>query len=106
MATRRSPLEAARAAGTLVPGRREQPGLVAGVATHLAVSLFWGALIRLGVRRVRRHRLLFGAAAGAGIAALDLGLIARCYPALEALPQAPQWADHIVFGAIVAAAKP
>jgi hypothetical protein len=68
--------------------------------------MFWGTLIRVGVRGVPRHRLLFGAVAGAAIAALDLGVIATRYPALAALPQTPQWADHLVFGVVVASASP
>jgi hypothetical protein len=42
-------------------------------------------------------------AAGAAIAALDLGLVARRFPAIRALPQAPQWADHLMFGAVLGA---
>ena len=34
-------------------------------------------------------------------AALDLGVVARRYPAIRALPQGPQWADHLLFGAVV-----
>jgi hypothetical protein len=45
-----------------------------------------------------------GALEGAGIAALDLGVIApRRAPAIAALPQVPQWADHLAFGALVGA---
>jgi hypothetical protein len=49
----------------------------------------------------RRHPVVAGASAGLGIAALDLGVIAKRYPAVAALPQAPQWADHVAFGAVV-----
>jgi hypothetical protein len=105
IATRSDALEAAMAAGTLVPGHRDEPRLFTGMAMHVGVSLFWGALIRVGVRR-SQHRLLFGALAGAGIAALDLGVIARRYPALRALPLGPQVADHIMFGVVAAAARP
>jgi hypothetical protein len=50
-----------------------------------------------------RHRIATGALAGAAIAALDLGVIARRYPAIHALPQAPQLADHVLFGGTVGA---
>lgn len=51
----------------------------------------------------RGHEPAWGAAAGLAIAALDLGLIGRRVPAVAALPQAPQWADHVAFGAAVGA---
>ncbi len=50
-----------------------------------------------------RRRVLFGGLAGAAIAALDLGVVARRVPAIRELPTAPQWADHILFGATVGA---
>jgi hypothetical protein len=96
----RSPLEAARAAATLLPGRRDRPGVVAGVAVHVAVSAAWGVV--LGVTLPRRHAVVWGAAAGAAIAAVDLGGVAAPrVPAIAALPQAWQWADHVAFGAAV-----
>jgi hypothetical protein len=99
IATRRGILTAARAAGTLLPGRGDQPGLVAGAFVHVGVSTFWGLV--LGVFLPRRHTVAWGALAGAGIAALDLGVIGRRRPAIAALAQAPQWADHVAFGATV-----
>ena len=95
------PLRAARAAGTLVPGRRDRPGLVAGAIAHVAVSAFWTAVATLVARR-RRLGPFSGALGGAAIAALDLGFVApRRYPAIAALPQGPQWADHLAFGALL-----
>ena len=47
--------------------------------------------------------LVSGAMAGAGIAALDLGVIGRHIPRIRALPQLPQVADHICFGMVAAA---
>ena len=88
------------AAGTLVPGRRDRPGLLAGLTAHTAVSAVWAPLVAMAVGR-RRHPVVAGAIAGLGIAALDLGVIAKRYPAVAALPQAPQWADHVAFGAVV-----
>ncbi|SDU61852.1 hypothetical protein [Jiangella alkaliphila] len=70
-------LAATRAAGTLLPGRRSRPSVAGGVAGGLA--------------------------AGAAIAALDLELVGRRYPAIRALPRGPQWLDHLAFGAVVGA---
>ena len=43
-----------------------------------------------------------GRARGAAIAALDLVVVfAETGPAIAQLPQVPQWADHLVFGALV-----
>jgi hypothetical protein len=97
------PLAATRAAGTLVPGRRERPSVVAGVAVHAALALWWTAVLTTGLRRLHGG-VLAGAVGGAAIAALDLGILARRYPTVRALPQAPQWADHLAFGAVVGAA--
>jgi hypothetical protein len=47
--------------------------------------------------------MLWGAVAGAAIAALDLGVVGRRVPAIAELPSAPQVADHVVFGAVVGA---
>jgi hypothetical protein len=46
---------------------------------------------------------MWGAVAGVAIALVDLGLLARAFPRIRALPQVPQIADHIAFGAIAAA---
>lgn len=98
-------LAATRAAGTLVPGRRERPGVVAGLAVHALLSLWWGAVLTVVVRRVGGGAAT-GALAGAAVAALDLGAVGRRYPAIRALPQGPQWADHLVFGAVVGGTVP
>ncbi|MDQ6696841.1 MAG: hypothetical protein M3Z46_05225 [Actinomycetota bacterium] len=100
-ATGRDVLEAARAAGTLVPGHRHRPGLVAGGAVHAAMSLLWAGAIAAGVRR-RPVRPLQGAALGMAIATLDLAVVGRRYPAIRALPAIPQWCDHVAFGSAVA----
>lgn len=94
------PLAAARAAGTLLPGRRNRPGLVAGAVAHSAVSAFWTAVL-VAVNRRRRLGVTGGAVAGLAIAALDLGVISRRFPSITALPRVPQWLDHVAFGAIV-----
>lgn len=102
LATGGDPLAATRAAGTLVPGRRHRPGLVAGVAAHLVVSAGWTAALAAADRR-RRLGPLGGAAAGLLVAALDLEVVGRSYPAIRALPRLPQWLDHAAFGALVGA---
>src|SRR3954468_7197180 len=84
----RHPVEAMRAAGSLLG----KPTVPRGVVAHLAISLWWGlVLARL---LPRRPSLAAGAAAGVGIAALDLGVIGRWFPRIRALPAAPQVADH------------
>ncbi len=74
-------LASTRAAGTLLPGRRDPPGVVARAVAPGGNT---------GV--------------GGGHAAPDLGVVApRRAPAIAALPQGPQWADHLAFGALVGA---
>jgi hypothetical protein len=98
--TGRSPLAAARAAGTLIPGRADRPSVAGGLAVHAAVSAGWAGV--LGLVLPRRHTVAAGALAGLGIAAFDLVVVGgRRRPAMGALPQAWQWADHVVFGAAV-----
>lgn len=98
LATGRDPLEAMRAAGSiLLPSeRRTLPLVVAAVPVHLALSLGWAfALDRAGVRGVRA-----GALAGLGIAAFDLGVVSRRIPRVRALPLGPQALDHLAYGAV------
>jgi hypothetical protein len=99
LGTGRSPLAAARAAGELL-GR---PGLARGVVAHALVTLWWtGVLAALVPRRAGAGAAaLCGALGGAGIAALDLTIARRRFPAIAALPIGAQVADHVVFGAIV-----
>jgi hypothetical protein len=91
-------LAATRAAGTLAPGGK--PGVVAGAAVHLVVSAGW-TVVLAAVNRRCRLGVLGGAVAGLVIAAVDLELAGRHYPAVRELPRVPQWLDHIAFGAIV-----
>jgi hypothetical protein len=98
LATGRDPLEATKAAGSiLLPHETRTPVLVAAaVPVHLALSLGWAlALQRAGVRGAAR-----GAVAGLAIAALDLGVVGRRYPRLRGLAIAPQLADHVAYGAV------
>jgi hypothetical protein len=97
--TGRGVLDASRAAGTLFPGRRDRPGLIAGGVVHFAVSAFWGGV--LGLVLPKRNTAAWGAVAGLGIAAISLPTIGRRRPAIVALPQVPQWADNVAFGFVV-----
>ncbi len=96
-------LDGARAAGAIVlPGeRRTWVLLAAATPVHLALSLGWAAV--LGRVLPRGREPLWGVVAGLGIAALDLGLIGRRIPAIRALPQPRQWADHVAYGLTVGA---
>jgi hypothetical protein len=93
-------LQATRAAATLLPGRRDRPGVVAGVAVHIVVSAGWTVVLTVVDRR-RRLGPLGGGAAGLLIAALDLEVAGRAHPEIRSLPRVPQWLDHVAFGAIV-----
>jgi hypothetical protein len=97
-------LEGARAAGAiLLPSERRTGVLLAAAApVHLALSLGWAAALARVLPRDRRGPV-YGAAAGLAIAALDLGEIGRRIPAIRALPQPRQWADHVAFGTTVGA---
>jgi hypothetical protein len=105
LATRGDLLEGARAAGAmLLPHERRTPVLLAAaVPVHLALSLGWAAVL---APLLPRGAEVPAAVAGAlAIAALDLRVIApRRFPAVFALPQGRQWADHVAYGAAVGAA--
>ena len=94
-------LDGGRAAGAIVLPREERMAvlLAAGGAVHLAISLGW-ATILVALIPPRREPA-YGIAAGLAIAALDLGVIGRRIPAIRALPQARQWADHVAYGLAV-----
>jgi hypothetical protein len=94
--TGRSPLAAARAAGELL-GR---PGLGRGLVAHLVVSGWWTLLV--GIALPRRHPRAWGAVFGVAIAALDLGIARRRFPAIAGLHPGAQVADHVAFGVLVA----
>ena len=74
-----------------------------GAVTHLMISLFWARILQRLLRDITdtHGSVAAGAAGGAAIALLDLGLIARLLPSIRALDGAPLVADHIAFGAIV-----
>ena len=99
--TRKDVLESTEAAGTLLlRNSRSRAQLVpAGAVAHLGISALWGVV--LGVALPRKNAVAWGMAAGAAIAAVDLGIIGRRYERLRALALGPQVADHLAFGAIV-----
>jgi len=102
LVTGRNPLDAIRAAATLVPGseaRSQTREVLAGLAAHAMLTLGWTTALISALPR--RHAVAWGSLAGLGIAALDLGIIGRRYPAIAALPVGGQIADHVAFGALV-----
>lgn len=93
---RREPLlDGARAAGAIVLPREQRTPvlLAAAVPVHLGLSLGWAAVLAKTTRGP-----VTGLLGGLAIAALDLGVIGRRIPAIRALPQGRQWADHAAFG--------
>jgi hypothetical protein len=103
LTTGRSPLEAVRAAGTLLLAEDASPSrlVFAGVAAHGALSLGWGVV--LAAVLPRRHGAVWGGLSGLVIAAIDLGVLGRRWPRIRALPVLPQIADHVAYGAIAGA---
>lgn len=101
LVTGRDVMDTVRAAGSMaVPNGSGAAQIAAAPFVHSALSLGWG--VALAAVLPRRHAVAWGALAGLGIAALDLGLIARRrFPQIAALPQWPQVADHVAYGAIV-----
>ena len=103
VATGGSPFDALRAAGTLLlaDDASSSAHAAAGVVAHGAISLGWGVV--LAAVLPRRRTVVWGALAGLAVAGLDLGVLARRWPRIRALPLLPQVADHIAYGAIVGA---
>lgn len=93
-------LDATLAAGAVVvgDGAPRAVRLAAAVPVHAGLSLLWAAVLDRALPA--RHGAAWGAAGGLAIAALDLGVIGRRWPAIRALPLAPQVADHVLFGAL------
>ena len=110
LATGRDPLAAARAAGNLLLPADARPSalLAAGGLAHVVLSLGWGTVLAVAVRRTSLSPVPLGVAAGAAIAAVDLGLLCRSpagrrWTLIHDLPLGPQVADHLAFGAIAGA---
>ena len=104
LVTGRNVLEATVAAGSiLLPGETNRVRLVLAAApVHVAISLTWAVVLEAVLPR--RRTTLWGALAGLGIAALDLGVAGRRFPRVRELPVLPQIADHVAYGAVVGAA--
>jgi hypothetical protein len=98
------PLEATEAAGTLLLRNETSRGklIMAAIPAHTAISLGWGVV--LARLLPRKGTILWGAAAGVAIAALDLGVVGRGFPRIRRLSLVPQVMDHIAYGAVVGAA--
>lgn len=92
-------LRATRAIGVLVPSGR--PNLGAGVLAHFAISVAAGEVF--GRFLPRRHSVAWGAAGGAAMGLVNVGLIGRRIPAIRELPFGRQIADNVAFGLIFAA---
>lgn len=96
------PLEATLAAGAMLAPPSSGTAVLVGAAAlvHPAVSLFWTALF--GLLLPRRHVLAWALIGSAAVALLDLLVIApRLFPAVAALPLWPQFADHLMWGALL-----
>ncbi|HEU5475378.1 MAG TPA: hypothetical protein VFV67_32445 [Actinophytocola sp.] len=99
----RDVLEATVAAGSILLPNETRRGrlLAAALPVHCGLSVGWGVV--LAAVLPRRRTVPFGVAAGAAIAALDLGLVGRRLPRIRALPVLPQVLDHLLFGAVAGA---
>ncbi|MEV6058165.1 hypothetical protein [Streptomyces sp. NPDC052107] len=104
LATRRDPLAATRAAGSLLlpDEARSARLLAAAIPVHLGLSVGWG--VALAAVLPRRATTAWGALAGLAIAALDFSVPGRRTAQIRALPRWPQVADHLTYGVIAAAA--
>jgi hypothetical protein len=98
---RESLIDGAAAAGTILlrRERRTLPLLAAAVPVHLALSFGWAAVLSAALPR--RATVPAAVAGGLAIAALDLEVVGRAFPAIRALPQGRQWADHVAYGLAV-----
>jgi hypothetical protein len=94
-------LDGARAAGAmLLPHERRTPVLLlAAVPVHLVLSVGWAGVLAAVLPHGAEP--VWGGLAGLGIAALDLAVLGRHIPAIRALPQGRQWADHLAYGSTV-----
>lgn len=103
VATGADPLEASRAAGTLLLRNEARSGrlLAAAALVHGSVSLGWSLVLARTLPA--RRTAAAGGLAGAAIAALDLGLVGRHHPRIRRLPLLPQVADHVTYGVAVGA---
>lgn len=90
--------DATRAIGTLLPPGR--PSFVRGAVIHVGISVLCGEALARTLPE--RRSTLWGAAAGLALGVVNVGMIGRRFPAIAALPLAPQLADNVAFGALFA----
>lgn len=104
LVTRRDPLEASTAAGSiLLPHEQSRLLLVAAaIPVHATLSTIW--TIAISRLLPGRSPAAEGAVAGLAIAGFDLGIIGRRYPRVRALKPLPQVADHVAFGFVASIA--
>lgn len=91
-------LRATRAVATIIPSVR--PNVILGAATHFGVSFAFGQA--LGLLLPRRRSALWGAAGGAAMGCVGVGLVGRRSDAIRELPFGGQLADNIAFGVVFA----
>jgi hypothetical protein len=104
LATGGDPLEATRAAGAmLLPLASDTATLVAAATlVHLTVSLFWAAIF--GALLPRQRITCWALIGAAAVAVFDLRVIAPLlFPAVAKLAFWPQFADHLMWGALLGA---
>jgi len=99
--TGRDVLASTRAVGAMLvdPQSGDLRLYAAALCAHLAISLFWAAV--LATLLPRRRTIAWAVAAAAVIAVLDLRIIGRLFPEIYALAFWPQLADHVAWGATV-----
>ena len=68
----------------------------------MAITVWWTVVLDRVLPK--RRPVIEGAVAGLAIAALDLGVVARRYPAIRELDTVPQVLDHLAFGVVAATA--
>lgn len=66
----------------------------------MLITVFWTGV--LAAVLPKRRPVVEGLAAGAAIAALDLGVVGRRFPDIGALDAGPQVLDHLAFGVVAA----
>ncbi len=101
LAAGRDPLEATKAAGSILLPResRTLPLVLAAVPVHLALSLGWAVALQKGrVRGLSPAR----PRASRSPRSISASSAAGC-PRMRALPLWPQVADHAAYGAVVGA---
>ena len=96
------PLEATRAAGSMLAPFTDSTAtlLAAAAVVHPVVSLFWTAVFAFFLPR--RQLVTWAVLGSAAVALLDLRVIAPLlFPSVAQLPFWPQFADHLMWGALL-----